>query len=148
MKLWEIRRALLGDASGLKDCIIAAYAVYAEKISDLPKVEEGIEQDILANMVWVVEEDDQLLAGMILSKKNEKLYLSNIAVNPIAKGQGVASALLNVAYAYGQSNGFNKIHLVTHIDMPENVALYKHLGWLETERNGNKVLMKKDIAQD
>ncbi len=37
------------------------------------------------------------------------------------------------------------LRLSTHVDMPENVRLYIHLGWEETGRTGNKVQMKKNI---
>lgn len=41
--------------------------------------------------------------------------------------------------------GFSELRLSTHVDMPENVRLYEHLGWQTTERAGNTVRMKKSI---
>jgi len=36
-------------------------------------------------------------------------------------------------------------YIATHVGMPQNAALYSHLGWSEAERNGNKILMKKAL---
>mgnify|MGYP000580841034 CR=1 FL=1 len=58
----EIRKAALADAEGLAACIDAAYARYSGRISDMPSVSDGIEDEITNNQVWVVVEDGDIIA--------------------------------------------------------------------------------------
>ena len=146
MKVSGIRRATPGDAAALAACIDAAYAIYASRISDLPKVSEGIEYDIKDNIVWVAERDDAIVGGLILKPQTDFMLLANIAVHPDHGGQGVGRALMDRAESDASALGMTEMRLSTHVDMPENVALYEYLGWKETERTGNKVKMRKQLV--
>ncbi len=94
-------------------------------------------------MVWVAEFDNTVVGGLILVLKDEYAILANIAVDPDCKGMGVGRGLIGHAEVYCRSLKKAELRLSTHIDMPENVRLYEHLGWEETERSGNKVHMTK-----
>ncbi len=50
---------------------------------------------------------------------------------------------MELAEAETLEQGFHELRLNTHVDMPENVQLYTHLGWEETGQRGNKVSMRK-----
>jgi len=143
MKNWQIRRARPSDATQFKDCIAAAYAVYRDRITDLPSVTEGIEDDITNHNVWVAESHGEIWGGIVLVNEGAALRLANIAVDPKAKGQGLGGALISLAERECSKLGCTEMHLSTHVDMPENVSLYIHLGWQEVARSGNKVKMSK-----
>jgi len=143
MKNWQIRRAQPSDATQFKECIAAAYAVYRNRIADLPAVTEGIEDDIANHNVWVAESNGEIWGGIVLVNEGAALRLANIAVDPKAKGQGLGGALISLAERECIELGYTEMRLSTHVDMPENVSLYIHLGWQEVERSGNKVKMSK-----
>jgi N-acetylglutamate synthase-like GNAT family acetyltransferase len=145
MANWSIRRAKQRDATALADCIDAAYAIYASRISDLPAVSEGIAKDIENNVVWVAEQDDNIVGGMVLVLKKNYVVLANVAVDPIATGTGLGRAFTELAKTESRRLGRVKLRLSTHVDMPENVSLYEHLGWQEAGRSGNKVHMEKTL---
>ena len=145
MDPWTIRPATLKDAPALTRCIDAAYAVYAARILDLPDVSQGIAEDISRHLVFVAERDDQILGGVILIPKAGYALLTNIAVDPDAAGQGVGRGLLTRADEAARRLDLHEIRLSTHVDMPENVSLYQHLGWQVTERRGNKVKMRRPL---
>jgi len=147
MKELNIRRAKLDDAKDLSACIDAAYAIYAERISDLPNVSDGIEDDIAQKIVWVAEQNQAIVGGLILSVEADSMLVMNIAVHPEASGAGIGRALMDKAEEETREHGLSEMRLSTHVDMPENVALYEHLGWQEIERSGHKVRMIKRIDE-
>ncbi len=142
---WSIRRAQPGDASALASCIAAAYAQYSDRIADLPPVSEGCAEDIADNQVWVAEVGSKLVGGLVLVTRAGFIKLANVAVHPDYIGQGLGRTLIDLAESEGRKQGYREIHLNTHIAMPENIRLYRHLGWNEVGRQGNTVSLKKHL---
>ena len=142
---WRLRRANVGDADALSECIAAAYSIYATTVTDLHAVSEGISDDIKNHSVWVAEIDQNIVGGIIVIPQEGNLLVTNIAVHPECSGLGLGRALMELAEAECLKSGTHELRLSTHVDMPENVRLYIHLGWEETGRTGNKVQMKKNI---
>ena len=141
----QIRRADAQDADPLSDCIEAAYSAYASRITDLPSVSDGSAQSIESSRVWVAETGNGIIGGIILVPHEDFMLLENVAVRPDSSGMGVGAALIDQAEADCLELGLRQLRLSTHVDMPENVRLYKYLGWQESGRSGSKVLMYKDI---
>jgi len=140
-----IRPAEATDARALAACIDAAYAQYADRISDLPSVSDGCAEDIANNQVWVAVQGDNLVAGLVLIAGDGVMKLANLAVHPDHGGMGLGRKLIELAENEAKRQGFSEMHLNTHVDMPENVRLYQHLGWAEISRNNNTVSMKKQL---
>ncbi|MDJ0958531.1 MAG: GNAT family N-acetyltransferase [Arenicellales bacterium] len=143
MTKWKIRPATVQDSVALSECIEDAYSVYASRVTDLPAVSEGISDDIKKQIVWVAEISQTIVGGIVLIPKKDFLVLANVAVHSKSSGLGLGRALIEVADRVCLERGLNEIRLSTHIDIPENVRLYKHLGWHETSRVGNKIHMRK-----
>lgn len=143
MAAWQLRRATGRDAEALANCIDAAYSIYASRVPDLPAVSAGISEDIEKHLVWVAERDHAIVGGLILVPNEDFALLANVAVDPQCSGMGLGRALMELAEAESRGMGKRELRLSTHVDMPENVGLYAHLGWQETGRAGNKVHMRK-----
>ena len=94
-------------------------------------------------MVWVAVQHDRIVGGLVLILRGGYGVIANVAVDPIAKGQGLGRALMDAAELGARQVGLRELRLNTHIDMPANVHLYEHLGWTETGRSGHKVSMEK-----
>lgn len=140
-----IRKAVLQDAEALKLCIDRAYAPVKQRLKDLPDVSGGLEAEITDNHVFVAEANGKTVACLVLSLSGNTVHLANVAVDPDAKGMGLGRHMMDFAEDFARRQGATEICLATHFKMPENVALYKHLGWHETSRAGSKVLMKKEL---
>lgn len=140
-----IRRATAEDAADLARCIDAAYAIYDGRVSDLPAVSEGVARDIEAHRVWVADVNGAIAGGLVLVTQEDYAQLANIAVDPQRTGLGLGRALIDKAEVTCRELGLPELRLATHVDIPENVSLYAHLGWRETGRSGNKVLMTKTL---
>jgi len=144
MTEFTIRAAGPDDATALKRCIQAAYAVYDGRIDDLPDVAGGIAEDIRDRSVWVAVQGGRILGGGILVM-GEAAHLTNVAVHPDAGGKGIGRALIDRIEAVARQAGYSELRLATHVRIPENVVLYERLGWRQTAREGNKILMAKPL---
>lgn len=142
---WHLRRATPDDGEALSDCIEAAYAIYSTRVPDLPAVSEGVADDITHHRVWVIEMDQKIVGGIIMIPKDGYMFLANVAVHPSHAGIGLGRTLMERADSDCLKLGMRELRLNTHVDIPENVDLYSHLGWQETGRTGNKVHMKKTL---
>lgn len=140
-----IRPATLDDATELAACIDAAYQAARTRGIKLPPVSEGIEDDIRDHLVWVAQAGSALAGGIVVATDGDRAHLVNIAVDPDFGGQGVGKALIATALSELGNRGVTRIDLATHVEMPENVALYAHLGWVETKRQADKVYMSRSL---
>lgn len=141
----SIRRAHPPDGGPLRHVITDAYEKYRARIPDLPDVSGGLGESIERKLVWVAEEAGQIVGGLILVADGTKYHLENVAVANGHAGKGIGSQLMAKAESFAKSNGGRKIVLTTHSAMPENVALYSHLGWQVTGESGTKIHMEKQL---
>lgn len=133
------------DAVPIAACIDSAYATYSNTIPDLPAVSDGIAEDISKNIVWVAEQARQIVGVLIMYSRPDHLMLANVAVIPTKKGKGLGKALMALADHLALMRNKPELRLSTHVAMPENVALYQHLGWHEIGRTSTKVFMSKAV---
>lgn len=140
----HIRKATQSDKEALVKVIDRAYEIYKIELPDLPDVSFGVEDEITKGNVWVAESGG-IVGGVFLTFDRTEAVLTNIAVDPMRSGEGIGKALIAHAEAECKKRGILTLKLATHIKMPENIALYSHLGWVETGRDGNKVFMSKQL---
>ena len=145
MRNWTIRRAEHRDADALSACMDAAYADHAARIADLPPVSADCAGEIARFQVWVAETADGIIGGLVLVPGDGFMQLANVAVHPDHKGAGLGRALMARAEAEALEQGYRELRLTTHVDMPENLEIYAHLGWQQAGRRGNKIAMTKTI---
>ena len=107
---------------------------------------EGLAEEIEENQVWVAVQGDEIIAGLVLVAGEGFLKLANLAVHPDHGGKGLGRDLIALSEREAARQGFSEMRLNTHVDMPENVGLYEHLGWVEMARSGKTVSMKRTLA--
>ncbi len=137
---------MLADAEALVSCIDSAYAKYSNSIPAMPLVSYGIAEEITQNQVWVVAEEDEIIAGLFLVPKDGFMKLANLVVHPNHSGKGIGRKLTELAESEAGRQGFNEMRLNTHIAMPENVQLYEYLGWEKFSQTGSTISMRKLIS--
>lgn len=142
---WQLRPARVEDADGLAACPTAAYAPYKETIPGLPDVADDCAGQIARCQAWVIEQEGQIIAALLLTPGEGQLYLTNVAVHPDHKRKGLGRFLISKAEAEAANQGFPALYLTTHAMMPGNVRLYTHLGYVEEGRTVNKVFMRKEL---
>ena len=124
-----------------------AYSVYLDRMKgkSLPPIEVDYAQEIKQYPVWVIESEDKVAGGIILSFEAEYLSLANLSVHPDFQGQGFGRNLLDFAHEKAIEQGYKEMRLATHVLLVENISLYKHLGWREYDRDDMRVYMKKTV---
>ncbi len=147
MKNWKIREANINDENGLKECMISAYTSYVERLKGafLPPLEADYKEEILNFPVWVVEENNVIIGGLVLFFEKEKASILNVAVHPKAQGRGLGKFLINFAEKEAIKNECVKINLATHILLTENILFYEKLGFEVTDSDENKIYMMKNL---
>ena len=146
-KEWALRKARVADAKALSECMRAAYASYGLRLTNetLPPLTVNYEDEIRAYPAWVAESDGRLVGGLILIPEKTHLTVANAAVHPQFQGNGLGRAFMDLAEAEAKQRGYTELRLATHVAMPENVALYAHLGWSETHRVESRIYMQKSL---
>lgn len=138
-----IRPALPADAARVVAIADAAYRPYLERMSRNPapmdedygqRIAEGLTQQL----VWVLEEDGEVLALLVLETHADHLLLDNIAVDPARHGRGIGKRLLAFTEEEAKRRGYDTVELYTNEVMVENMALYRRLGYVETGRKQDR----------
>lgn len=141
---FRIRRAEQTDVAEMAACLAAAYAPARAEGVSLPPVSEGLDEDIRDHLVWVAV-SDRIIGGVVLGITGDVAHLINIAVHPSSGGTGVGRDLLDTALDEARRRGALRIDLATHVDMPANADMYRHLGWEETGRDQTRVFMSRSL---
>jgi GNAT superfamily N-acetyltransferase len=136
------RLAKAEEAPAIARLIDMAYQPYRDQGITLPDVSGGVSDSIAAGQVWVT---DDFSGVLMLATATPTAHLMNVAVSPNARGRGVGGVLIRLALQIASDAGCRDIALATHVDMPDNVALYTHLGWQETERDATRVTMVRPL---
>ncbi|MGR3713214.1 MAG: GNAT family N-acetyltransferase [Shimia sp.] len=136
------RLAHLHEVEAITRLIDAAYQPYRDQGVVLPDVSGGIDRAIAAGQVWVTGRAEVQGVLMVLLAP-PKAHLMNVAVSPDARGKGLGGKLIGHAVGLATEAGCVEIALATHQELAENIALYKHLGWTETAREGARVMMTR-----
>lgn len=145
-----IRPAALPDLSAIERIAKSAYAPYIAQIGREPApMLEDYSCLVLAEQVWVLEEEQAIAGFIVLLGAQEALLLDNLAVSPEAQGRGHGRQLLAFAEQQALAAGHSCVRLYTNEAMTENIALYGRHGYVETHRtveNGlHRVYMSKPL---
>ena len=129
----------------------ATYRHYVERIGMLPRpMTDDYATVIRDRQVTVAEHEGAIVGVVVLSVTDEGLLVDNVAVHPSRRRTGLGRALLQFAEVEARRAGFDAIHLYTHEQMTENLALYSRIGYLEYDRRSqgafSLVYMSKQLG--
>ncbi|MET0630527.1 MAG: GNAT family N-acetyltransferase [Xanthobacteraceae bacterium] len=130
-----IRMAVPGDAQRLAAIAVAAYAKYVPRIGREPMpMRADFPAAIAAGHVVVIEHAGAIQGYLVAWAEPDAYFLDNIAVDPAHAGTGLGRALIGHAAAEARRRRLPALRLHTHVKMTENIAIYGHLGFVETHR--------------
>lgn len=146
-----IRQALPTDEAAVRQVVDAAYLPYVASIGVRPgPLDDDYGDLIRQQQVWLVEQDGQVAAILVLCAEADAMLLANVAVDAAFQGQGHGRRLIDFAEASAREAGFSQIRLYTNAAMQANVSLYQRLGYRETHRavehGFNRVFMEKVLG--
>lgn len=82
--------------------------------------------------IWVIDGAEGPLACVILTPRNDTLYLGKLAVANMARGQGLARALVGLSLDRARALGLPDVSLQTRMELVENHATFVALGFQMT----------------
>lgn len=86
--------------------------------------------------VWVIGQPP--LACVFLTVKPSALSIGKLAVARSHRGQGLARALIDTAEARARALGLPMLELQTRVELTENHATFRALGFQETARTAHE----------
>jgi len=93
-----IREAELADATGIKDCVDAAYRRYIPRMGQKPgPMLDDYSQMISRHQVFVMEEGGQVIGLAVLVTGEGGMLLDNVAVHSDRQGEGLGRQLIAFA---------------------------------------------------
>jgi ribosomal protein S18 acetylase RimI-like enzyme len=130
-----IRPARDDDLGAIEAIVERAYGGYVERIGMRPgPMDADYAEKVRLGLVSVAEEDGAVVGLLVLVPMPDHVLVENVAVEPERQGRGIGRALLSFAEDRARDAGRDSLRLYTHAKMTENRALYRRLGYRETER--------------
>jgi GNAT superfamily N-acetyltransferase len=130
-----IRPALAADRARIEAIVEAAYSPYLERMDRKPApMVDDYARRIAEGQTHVLEESGEILGLVVLEPCEDFLLLDNIAVDPACHGRGLGKRLMAFTEAEARRRGYAAVELYTNEVMVENIARYRHLGYVETKR--------------
>ena len=131
----RIRPAAAADAAPVRAIAHAAYAKYIARIGREPApMGADYEAEIAAGHVVVIETAEKLCGYLVAWPDADAWFIDNIGVDPAHQGEGLGRYLMDHAMAVARRRRLPALKLYTHVLMTENLAMYAHLGFVETHR--------------
>jgi ribosomal protein S18 acetylase RimI-like enzyme len=130
-----IRRATEDDVARIAVIARAAYVKYVSRIGrEPPPMTADFAAEIAASHVVVIEIGRALEGYLISWPETEAYFIDNIAVDPARQGLGLGRQLMEYAVLEAKRHNLSAIQLYTNATMTENIAMYAHMGFVETHR--------------
>jgi ribosomal protein S18 acetylase RimI-like enzyme len=146
-----IRSARSEDVARIRAIARAAYSKYVPRIGREPApMIADYEAEIAARRVVVIEAAGKVSGYMVAWPEPDAYFIDNIAVDPECQGVGLGRCLIEHAVAEATRLCLPVLRLYTNMMMIENLAMYAHLGFVEThrafEKDFHRVYMQRRLG--
>ena len=142
------RRAKLEDHKTIKVIALKAYQKYVERMGKEPAPMRPIIQK--EDVVFVCEDNKQVIAFAILIKISDQIILDSIAVDPLHQKKGIGNNFIKYIEQYLIEQKINKYQLYTNEKMFENIDWYQKIGFKifkkVTEKGFNRIYFEKQLS--
>ncbi|MCS6920873.1 MAG: GNAT family N-acetyltransferase [Elioraea sp.] len=147
-----IRPAEAADLAAVTEIVRAAFRPYVSRIGREPGPMGDDHADLIAaGRLHVAVRDGVVVGLVVLIPRGGTLLLDTVAVAPEVQGTGVGRLLLDFAERVAVAQGYDTITLYTNEAMTEAIALYRRLGYAETEcveeKGFRRVYMRKPLSR-
>jgi ribosomal protein S18 acetylase RimI-like enzyme len=135
-----VRRAMYGeDWSQLMVVLRESFAAMAGRIDPPSSLERLSVADLAAiarrDEIWVIGQP--VVATVTLTRREGSLYVGKLAVSPMARHEGHGRRLIELAMVRAVALCLPEVMLETRVELVENHAFFRHLGFVETARRAH-----------
>jgi ribosomal protein S18 acetylase RimI-like enzyme len=153
-----LREAVIGDAAAIAAVIAASFEEYRGKLvpesGAFRETAGGIAAELTRGAGAIVAERNGVMLGCVLVEEKEgDLYFGRLSVLPSARGQGLASRLIDAVEAEARRRGLSGVRLGVRVVLTGNQRLFQALGYRETSREAHpgfdhptSINMRKPLA--
>ena len=142
------RKAKLEDHKIIMAIALKAYEKYVERMGKEPAPMRPVIQK--EDVVFVYEDNKQVIAFAILVKINDEIILDSIAVDPPHQKKGIGNYFIKFIEEYLMEQKVNKYQLYTNEKMFENIDWYQKIGFKifkkVTEKGYNRIYFEKQLS--
>ena len=134
-KTLTIRAATANDTAQIASIAQRAYVKYVARMGREPAPMFADFAGIIAAGHCLVVEDAGGIAGYLVGwPEPDAYFIENIAVDPASQGRGLGRQLMEYAIGEAKRMTLPQLRLYTNAAMVENLAIYAHMGFVETHR--------------
>jgi ribosomal protein S18 acetylase RimI-like enzyme len=146
-----IRIARIDDVVRIREIARAAYARYVPRIGREPApMVTDYDGDVRAGRIVVLEVERNVIGYLVAWSEDAAYFIENIGIDPQFQGKGWGRRLMDHAATEAVHLGLPALRLYTNVAMTENLAMYAHLGFVETHRvtedGFNRVYMSLNLS--
>ena len=142
------RKAKLEDHKIIITIALKAYEKYVERMDKEPAPMRPVIQK--QDVVFVCEDNEQVIAFAILVKINDQIIPDSIAVDPSHQNKGIGNSFIKFIEQYLMEQKVNKYQLYTNEMMFENIDWYQKIGFKifkkVTEKGFNRIYFEKQLS--
>ncbi len=111
---------------------------------------ETIREALEAHGGLLVEHEGSPVGALLFEPRGRLLGLRRVGVLSAVRGLGVAAQMASRAREIAQELGFTGLELEARVELPGTINFWRNLGYVESERNGNRLTMLRmlPLTQD
>jgi tRNA threonylcarbamoyladenosine biosynthesis protein TsaE len=135
------------DGSHAADVLRVIHEAFANRpvldppATALSETIDTIREALDAHGGLLVEHDGAPVGALLFEPKGRLLGLRRVGVLGAVRGLGVAAQMASRAREIAQELGFTGLELEARVELPGTINFWRNLGYVESERNGNRLTM-------
>jgi tRNA threonylcarbamoyladenosine biosynthesis protein TsaE len=135
------------DGSRAADVLAVVLEAFANRppldppATALDETVDSIREALDAHGGLLVEHDGSPVGALLFEPRGRLLGLRRVGVLKPVRGLGVAAQMASRAREVAQERGFTGLQLEARVELPATVNFWRNLGYVEADRNGNRLTM-------
>jgi tRNA threonylcarbamoyladenosine biosynthesis protein TsaE len=135
------------DASRAEDVLAVIHEAFSNRpdldppATALDETVETIGRALEAHGGLLVEHEGTPVGALLFEPRGRLLGLRRVGVLSPVRGLGVAAQMASRAREIAQELGFTGLELEARVELPATIRFWRNLGYVESERNGNRLTM-------
>jgi tRNA threonylcarbamoyladenosine biosynthesis protein TsaE len=135
------------DGSRAADVLAVIHESFADRppldppATALDETEESVGRALDEHGGLLVEHDGKPVGTLLLDPRGRLLGLRRVGVLSDVRGLGVAAQMASRAREIAEQEGYTGLEIEARIELPQTVRFWRNLGYAESHREGNRLLM-------
>lgn len=135
------------DGSRADDVLSVVHLAFANRpdldppATALQETVETIREALEAHGGLLVEYEGSPVGALLFEPRGRLLGLRRVGVLKPVRGFGVAAQMASRAREIAQERGYTGLELEARVELPGTINFWRNLGYVESERNGNRLTM-------